>query len=113
MIRRGVSYGPPPEDPGVDDGIDRGLVFTCFVASIERQFETVQATWINDGNVFGLGSDKDFLLGGESTAGKMTIQGEPPRFACPQPAFVRVMGGEYLFQPGIGGLRAIAAGIAP
>ena len=111
MIRRGVSYGPPPEDPGVDDGIDRGLVFTCFVASIERQFE-MQATWINDGNVFGLGSDKDFLLGGEHGR-EDDDPGRAPRFACPQPAFVRVMGGEYLFQPGIGGLRAIAAGIAP
>ncbi|MEK6275953.1 MAG: Dyp-type peroxidase [Actinomycetota bacterium] len=111
MIRRGVSYGPPPADPGVDDGIDRGLVFTCFVASIERQFETVQAIWINDGNVFGLGADKDFLIGGEDPAGKLTIQGDPPRFLSPQPAFVRVRGGEYLFQPGITALRAIAAGI--
>ncbi len=111
MIRRGVSYGPPPEDPAVDDGIDRGLVFTCFVASIERQFETVQTAWINDGNVFGLGRDKDFLLGGHDPGGKMTIQGNPPRFASPQPAFVRVRGGEYLFQPGISALRALATGI--
>jgi Dyp-type peroxidase family len=112
MIRRGVSYGPPAEDPAVDDGIDRGLVFTCFVANIERQFETVQTGWINDGNVFGLGTDKDFLLGGEDPDGKMTIQGDPPRFISPQPAFVRVRGGEYLFQPGIAALRAIAAGIS-
>jgi Dyp-type peroxidase family len=111
MIRRGVSYGPPAEDPSVDDGIDRGLAFTCFVASIERQFETVQATWINDGNVFGLSGDKDFLLGPEDPSGKMTIHGNPPVFLTPQPGFVRVRGGEYLFQPGIAALRAIAAGI--
>jgi Dyp-type peroxidase family len=110
MIRRGVSYGPSPEDPAVDDGVDRGLVFTCFVASIERQFETVQTTWINDGNVFKLGGDRDFLLGGEDPHGKMTIQGDPPVFLAPQPAFVRVRGGEYLFQPGIAALRALAAG---
>jgi Dyp-type peroxidase family len=111
MIRRGVSYGPPPEDPAVDDGIDRGLVFTCFVASLERQFETVQTAWIDDGNVFGLGDDKDFLLAGEDPAGKMTLQGDPPSFLSPQPAFVRVRGGEYLFQPGIAALRALAAGL--
>jgi Dyp-type peroxidase family len=110
MIRRGVSYGPPPLDPAVDDGVDRGLVFTCFVASIERQFETVQTTWINDGNVFKLGGDKDFLLGGEDPHGKMTVQGDPPVFLSPQPAFVRVRGGEYLFQPGIAALRALAVG---
>ncbi len=111
MIRRGVSYGPPPDDPAVDDGIDRGLVFTCFVASIERQFETVQTTWINDGNVFGLGNDRDFLLGDEDPAGKMTIQADPPIFLSPQLRFVRVRGGEYLFQPGLAALRALAAGI--
>jgi len=110
MIRRGVSYGPPPEDPDVEDGVDRGLVFTCFVASLERQFETVQTIWLNDGNVFKLGDDKDFLLGPEDPHGKMTIQGDPPVFLSPQPAFVRLRGGEYLFQPGIAALRAIAGG---
>jgi hypothetical protein len=112
MIRRGVSYGPPPADPSVDDGVDRGLVFTCFVASIERQFETVQVTWLNDGNAFGLGDDKDFMLGPEDPTGKMTVNGDPPRFLAPQPGFVRVRGGEYLFQPGLTALRAIAAGIS-
>ena len=110
MIRRGVSYGPPPEDPDVEDGVDRGLVFTCFVASLERQFETVQTIWLNDGNVFKLGDDKDFLLTPEDPHGKMTIQGDPPVFLSPQPAFVRLRGGEYLFQPGITALRAIAEG---
>ena len=108
MIRRGVTYGPPPANPELDDGIDRGLVFTCFVASIERQFETVQSTWINDGNVFKLGDDKDFLLAAEDPHGKMTIQGDTPAFLSPQPAFIRMRGGEYLFQPGIAALRALA-----
>ena len=40
----------------------------------------------------------------------MTIQGDPPAFLSPQPAFARLRGGEYLFQPGIAALRAIAAG---
>ena len=46
-----------------DDGVDRGLVFVCFNASIWRQFETIQALWIDDGDPFGLGADKDFLIG--------------------------------------------------
>ena len=51
--------------PGVaeDDGADRGLVFVCFQADIWRQFETIQALWIDDGDPFGLGADKDFLVG--------------------------------------------------
>jgi hypothetical protein len=71
----------------------------------------VQAIWINDGNVFGLGDDKDFMLGVEDPHGKMTIQGNPPTFLSPQVQLVRVRGGEYLFQPGIGALRAIARGL--
>ncbi|MEA2297341.1 MAG: hypothetical protein QOF77_277 [Solirubrobacteraceae bacterium] len=111
MIRRGMPYGPPLA-PGVmtDDGARRGLVFVCFQASIARQFEAVQMQWLNDGNIFGLGHDKDFILGDGRATAKMTIQGDPPFFLAPQHDFVRTRGGEYLYVPGIGGLAALAAG---
>ncbi|MFP5361211.1 MAG: Dyp-type peroxidase [Thermoleophilia bacterium] len=114
MIRRGMPYGKPlPDGVLEDDGAQRGLVFVSFQASIFRQFEGVQTPWINDGNIFGLGTDRDFLLGEPSGAGgKMTIQGEKPFFLSPQEAFVVTRGGEYLFVPGISGLRAIADGVA-
>ena len=113
MIRRGMPYGPalPPDAP-VDDGKDRGLVFVCFNASISRQFEGVQIQWLNDGNIFGLGHDKDFLLGDSAATGKMTVQGDPPFLLAPQRSFVRTRGGEYLFVPGITALAAIADGVA-
>jgi len=113
MIRRGMPYGPPLPD-GVlhDDGADRGLVFVSFQASIFRQFEGVQTPWINDGDIFGLGTDKDFLLGDGSGSGKMTIQGRKPFFLTPQETFVVTRGGEYLFVPGISALQAIADGVA-
>ena len=64
MIRRGMPYGDPlPEGVTEDDGAERGLVFVCFNASISRQFESVQVQWLNDGNIFKLGHDKDYLLG--------------------------------------------------
>jgi Dyp-type peroxidase family len=111
MIRRGMPYGPPLEE-GVTthDGVDRGLVFVSFQASISRQFEAVQMQWLNDGNIFGLGHDKDFLLGSPDGKGKMTIQGDPPFFLAPMEAFVKTKGGEYLFVPGISALAAIADG---
>ncbi len=115
MIRRGMPYGPPlPEGETTDDGTPRGLVFVSFQASISRQFEAVQMQWLNDGNIFGLGHDKDFLLGADPGAGggKMTIQGDPPFFLAPQANFVTTRGGEYLFVPGISALAAIADGIA-
>jgi Dyp-type peroxidase family len=113
MIRRGMPYGKVlPDGELEDDGAERGLVFVSFQASIFRQFEGVQTPWINDGDIFGLGTDKDFLLGDPSGGGKMTIQGQKPFFLAPQEAFVVTRGGEYLFVPGISGLQAIVEGAA-
>jgi len=113
MIRRGMPYGTPLAD-GVtkDDRSDRGLVFVSFQASISRQFEAVQMQWLNDGNIFGLGHDKDFVLGDPHGKGKMTIEGDPPFFLAPQEAFVKTRGGEYLFVPGMSALAALADGTA-
>jgi Dyp-type peroxidase family len=113
MIRRGMPYGKALQEGVVDDdGADRGLVFVSFQASISRQFEGVQVQWCNSGNIFGLGHDKDFLLGDPRGEGKMTIQGTPPFFLSPQDVFVRTRGGEYLFVPGMTALAAIADGTA-
>jgi Dyp-type peroxidase family len=112
IIRRGRSYGPPlPPGASEDDGADRGLVFICFQASISRQFEVIQAQWVDDGDPFGLGPDKDFLIGEPNgAAGKMTIQGRPPHFLKPQPRFVTMRGGEYLYRPSMTALRMLADG---
>ena len=114
MIRRGMPYGGPlPEGVLEDDGAERGLCFVSFQASIARQFEGVQTPWLNDGNIFRVGDDTDFLLGdptGEAR-GKMTIQGDVPFFLAPREAFVTTRGGAYLLVPGISGLSAIAGGL--
>jgi len=113
MIRRGMPYGDElPAGSMKDDGVDRGLVFVCFQASISRQFEGVQVQWLNTGNLFALGHDTDFILGDPNGKGKMTIQGDPPFFLSPQEVFVKTRGGEYLFVPGMTALSAIADGIA-
>ncbi|MGI8801527.1 MAG: Dyp-type peroxidase [Solirubrobacteraceae bacterium] len=104
IIRRGMAYGA-----GTGDG-DRGLVFVCLNASIARQFEFVQHVWLGDGAAFGLGDDRDFLLGEDDADAKMTIQGSPPRFITPGRRFVTTRGGHYLFVPGLGALRLLAAG---
>ena len=111
IVRRGRAYGLPlAPRADEDDGVDRGLVFICFQADIWRQFETIQSLWIDDGDPFGLGRDKDFLVGEpHGTSGKMTIQGSPPYFLKPQPRFVTLRGGDYLFQPSMSGLRYLSA----
>jgi Dyp-type peroxidase family len=113
IVRRGRTYGPRLAEGALeDDGVERGLVFVCFQADIWRQFETIQALWVDDGDPFGLGADKDFLIGEPSGngAGKMTIQGDPPFIVRPQPRFVTTRGGEYLLRPSISALRRLAEG---
>ena len=109
IIRRGMPYGPPlASEATQDDHVDRGLVFVCFNASISRQFEGIQAQWLNDGNVFHLGHDSDFLMGDPHGTGKMTVEGHPPFLLGPQGPFVTTRGGAYLFVPGMGALAALA-----
>jgi Dyp-type peroxidase family len=115
LIRRGMPYGLPlPLGRSKADGDVQGLVFVCFVGSLERQFEFVQSQWCNDGNAFGLGAERDLLVGSGREAGRMTVPGCPPRFlsrngdAKGLAPFVTTRCGEYLFVPGLDGLRAVA-----
>ncbi|MDQ6751150.1 MAG: Dyp-type peroxidase [Actinomycetota bacterium] len=114
MIRRGIPYGPPlaPGEPD-DERTDRGIVFMCLQASLARQFEFVQSQWINDGNLFRLGDDRDPLLGAHDGTGKMTVQGSPPFLMGPLSRVVTVRGGEYFFVPGLNGLHFIGVGSDP
>ncbi len=105
MIRRGMPYGAPlGSGPG-----PRGLLFACFVASLERQFELVQREWLGDGDAFGLGDDADLLLGPADPDGKLVVPGDPPDVLAPNEPFVTLRGGEYLFVPGLRALRALAS----
>jgi hypothetical protein len=103
-----MPYGEPLAPGARDDGADRGLVFVCLQASIERQFEIVQARWLNDGDSFGLGAAPDPVAGAVARPARVTIGGRPPRYATALRAFVTPRGGEYLFVPGIAALRALA-----
>jgi Dyp-type peroxidase family len=133
IIRRGMPYGPflKFEQGQKDDGEDRGLIFVCFNTSLERQFEVIQRQWCIDGNAFGLGNDKDYLLGdtgvglprtgeagggptcpedGRISTGRVIIQGEPPRLIEARPPVVRTKGCEYLLMPGLEAVRDLARG---
>jgi Dyp-type peroxidase family len=109
ILRRGMPYGPPLDEGVEDDGVDRGLVFVSFQASIERQFEIVQARWLNDGDAFGLARTPDPVAGAVGDGGaRVAFGGCPPHYATAMRAFVTPRGGEYLFVPGIAALRAFA-----
>ncbi len=116
VLRRGLPYGTSTPDSG-DKG-EHGIAFMVLNASIERQFEFVQQQWVNYGNDFKEGNDKDPILGNHDAQmpGKMVIPAEPgtdkpPHFVANIPRFVETRGGEYFFIPGITALKMIAAGI--
>ncbi len=117
IIRRGMPYGSPydgpwngEEDDGADeDRPDRGLIFICFNADVERQFEVVLGQWLNDGSALGLGDTQDYLLGSRP-AGKLAVGGDDaPFFVTRDERLVRVKGCEYLFMPGLAALERLSA----
>jgi Dyp-type peroxidase family len=118
ILRRGVPYGSwIPLDQDGDDNGEHGMIFMALNASIERQFEFVNREWLNYGNDFGAGNDKDVLTGQHLPGGRVTIQGndasfppERPRIIADLPRFVVTRGGDYFFTPGMTALRMLAAG---
>lgn len=110
MLRRGTSYGPPlPEGVLEDDGADRGIMFAFIGAHIARQFEFVQAQWVNDGKFIGAPAEKDPLIGPNDGNGQFTIPQQPIRRRMQGlPPFVINRGGEYCFMPSLPALRWLA-----
>lgn len=129
IIRRGLPYGDWVPDSTPLDEVDRlddysaelpsqhGVVFMALNASIERQFEFVQREWMNYGNDFRQGNDRDPLLGNREGESRFVVQGEikgdtvTPMHVCRGlPQFITVRGGEYFFVPSLTALGMIAAG---
>jgi hypothetical protein len=92
-----------------------GVIFVAINASLERQFEFVQREWVNYGNDFRQGNDRDPLLGNREGEDRAVIQGDPhletaPHMCTGLPQFVTTRGGEYFFIPGLSALRIIGSG---
>jgi Dyp-type peroxidase family len=116
IMRRGLPYGKV-EDPTRDDG-NHGIIFMALNADIGRQFEFIQQQWVNYGNDFKDGNDKEALLGNHSPhpPSKMVLRappgsGQPPYFVRNLPRLVECRGGGYFFVPGMMALRLIARGL--
>jgi Dyp-type peroxidase family len=123
LLRRGRSYGPGADgtaaaasngsravrlahtDAAPSSGT--GLYFICLVASLTRQFEFVQHTWLNNPTFDGLYDDTDPLAGSRDPRGAtFTVPARPVRRRYRDlPQFVRTRGGAYFFLPGMSALR--------
>jgi len=98
ILRRGRKFGPTIQDPRIDDGAERGLLFMCLNTDLARQFEFVQQTWMLNANFGCLFNETDPLLGPK---GRFTVPATPLRFRPTVETFVRFAGGEYFFLPSL------------
>jgi deferrochelatase/peroxidase EfeB len=112
MIRRGLPYGKAETTDSTYG--NHGTIIMTICASIKRQFEFVVQQWINYGNDFKLGNDKDPMLGNHGPeGGRMIVEGSKdiaPYFISKIPQFIEPRGGEYFFIPSITALRMITTG---
>ncbi len=118
LLRRGLPYGEV-KDRLRNNG-NHGIVIMMLNADINRQFEFVQQQWVNYGNDFIAGNDKEIILGNHSADDKLlskaVLQVDPNSDEAPYilskiPRFVETRGGEYFFIPSMTALRMIAKGI--
>jgi deferrochelatase/peroxidase EfeB len=91
----------------------RGLLFKCYVTSLEDQFEFVQMAWVNSDDFSQPDAGIDAIIGqsGQDTA---RFVGAAPlsRIAARKPEinfgrFVKMEGGEYFFSPSIPAIRGL------
>ena len=97
IIRRGIPY---------ENGDRQGMLFVCFNARIDAQFEFLQSEWCKKGDFLGAFTDmRDPLIGG---GGTFLDPGRLVPFSLQ--SYVAVRGGEYFFVPGLAALGRIASG---
>jgi Dyp-type peroxidase family len=102
ILRRGRPYRDL-------DNKEEGMMFVALNASIQRQFEFIQQTWLNNPTFAGLCNDKDPVAGDNDGTGQMILQRLPARRRLTNvPRFVTVRGGGYFFLPGIKALEYLA-----
>ncbi|MCY4753017.1 Dyp-type peroxidase [Pelomonas aquatica] len=112
ILRRGMSYGPPPDRDHPADDADRGLIFMAYNAHLAEQFEVIQR-WVAGGNASGgYSAQSDPLLGVvDPGAGPRLYPFEHDKRAYeidlgPEP-FVTLQWGAYFFVPSIRALKAL------
>ncbi|SMH56089.1 cytochrome P450 [Mesorhizobium australicum] len=103
ILRVGRTY----EVPGAKKGeTEKGLLFMCLNADIERQYEFMQQTWVSARSFHGLAGEKDPAIGANEGKGRFSIpKWEGNVVLREMPSFVTTRGGGYFFMPSRAALR--------
>jgi Dyp-type peroxidase family len=88
-----------------------GLLFMCYQADLAKQFEFIQSTWVNNGDIGGRLVGQDGIIGQGPNA---TIKTLPTQWGDTTPftpiqfgGHVTMKGGEYFFTPSISFLTSL------
>ncbi|RAZ88630.1 cytochrome [Mesorhizobium hawassense] len=85
---------------------EKGLLFMCLNADIERQYEFIQQTWVSSSSFQGLVGEKDPTIGSRESGGRFSIPSwEKVTVIKDIPQFVSTKGGGYFFMPSRSALR--------
>jgi Dyp-type peroxidase family len=107
IMRRGRPYHEVSTATG--EVVEQGLLFIAINATLHRQFEFIQQSWLNNPKFNGLYDERDPLCSANSGDAMMTIQARPVRERIHGlPRFVTVRGGAYFFLPSIRALNFLA-----
>ncbi|OHV88182.1 cytochrome P450 [Mesorhizobium sp. ORS 3428] len=102
ILRVGRTY----EKKGRDGKAEKGLLFMCLNADIERQYEFIQQTWVSSNSFQGLVGEKDPTIGARDGGGRFSIPSwEKVTVLKDMPQFVTTKGGGYFFMPSRSALR--------
>lgn len=107
IARRAISYGE--KDLSQAPVTDSGLLFLCFQANIENQFNFMQARWANADRFVQVGVGPDPIIGqpeGTQKWPKKWGEAETQDYKFKLWAFMK--GGEYFFAPSLSFLANIA-----
>lgn len=100
ITRRAISYGENDRNNATEKG--SGLLFLCFQANIENQFNFMQARWANPSRFVKVGVGPDPVIGQPEGIQKWPKQwGEADTEDYLFKPWVFMQGGEYFFAPSI------------
>ncbi|WP_013334260.1 Dyp-type peroxidase [Gloeothece verrucosa] len=108
IARRAVSYGE--NDPTQEPETGAGLLFLCFQADIENQFNFMQIRWANPKNFIEVNTGPDPIIGQPEGNQKWPKEwGKPEKVDYTFKLWAFMKGGEYFFAPSISFLTHIAS----
>lgn len=107
IVRRAMSYGT--NRAGEEPETGSGLLFLCYQANIENQFNFIQSRWSNAANFLNVGTGPDPLIGQPAGTQQWPTQwGERQSKSYGFNLWVTLKGGDYFFAPSISSLLGLA-----